>query len=279
MDKGFKMIKRCSKCLIKQDCSSFYKNKSSKDGYAHYCKKCEKELHSSDIYKQKKRTSHKKWRDNNKEKIRVSREKYESNNKDKIKEKNAKYFKNNKEKIYKYIKEYQNLNKERILEYRRKWHNKNKERINKEKRENIKIKENNHNKYINDIYFNLNSKISNYIRLSLKGNKNNQHWENIVGYTTNELKNNLEKYFKEGMNWDKFLNGEIHIEHVLPKELFEYKSYNDPLFKICWSLDNLRPEWSQLNISKQDKLPDGRLARNLSKEEKLEYIRQLGFSI
>lgn len=83
-----------------------------------------------------------------------------------------------------------------------------------------------------------------------KKNKNGYHWEDLVGYTVEELKQHLENQFKEGMNWDKFLKGEIHIDHIIPKSLFKYNDSEDREFKQCWALANLQPLWAEDNIKK-----------------------------
>ncbi|MEE9574313.1 MAG: hypothetical protein V3W20_14755, partial [Candidatus Neomarinimicrobiota bacterium] len=44
--------------------------------------------------------------------------------------------------------------------------------------------------------------VSESIRRSLNGNKNGHHWEDIVGYTLQDLKDHLESLFQEGMTWE-----------------------------------------------------------------------------
>ena len=38
-----------------------------------------------------------------------------------------------------------------------------------------------------------------------------------------------------------------HIDHIVPKNVFNFNSYNDIEFKACWSLENLRPIWCTNN--------------------------------
>ena len=52
------------------------------------------------------------------------------------------------------------------------------------------------------------------------------------------------------MSWERFLNGEIHIDHIVPKSRFNYEKPDDPEFKICWGLANLQPLWNTDNWSK-----------------------------
>jgi len=100
-------------------------------------------------------------------------------------------------------------------------------------------------------------RISNAIRKSLKSkglSKNRKQWENIVGYTSQDLKEHIESLFDKNMSWQKYLNGEIQIDHIIPISFFVYTSTDDIEFKYCWSLDNLQPLWAKDNLEKHDKI-------------------------
>lgn len=90
------------------------------------------------------------------------------------------------------------------------------------------------------------------IRNSLKDGKGGKKWEDLVGYTVEELKEHLERQFKKGMTWERFLKEEIEIDHIRPKSLFNYTSPNDLEFKQCWSLKNLQPLEKVKNIKKRN---------------------------
>src|SRR5260221_78331 len=95
------------------------------------------------------------------------------------------------------------------------------------------------------------------IRKSLKEGKRGQHWENIVGYTIDELISHLESQFTKEMNWDNY--GKYwHIHHLEPKNIFKYDSVNHLEFKLCWNLNNLSPKNSIDSVAEQDKLNNGR---------------------
>jgi len=87
------------------------------------------------------------------------------------------------------------------------------------------------------------------IGVSLNGKKGRTHWETIVGYTLNDLKNHLEKQFKSRMTWKNY-GRYWHIDHRIPVTKFNFDSYNDIGFKECWALDNLQPLTARKNISK-----------------------------
>lgn len=100
----------------------------------------------------------------------------------------------------------------------------------------------------------LDHRMSVAVGMALKGNKSGRAWEAIVGYSLNELKRHLETTFAPGMNWDRFMAGQIHIEHIIPKALFNYSDPSDKEFKQCWALTNLRPFWKLPNLSKGKKI-------------------------
>ncbi len=100
----------------------------------------------------------------------------------------------------------------------------------------------------NNPKFALGERISNSIRLSLKKGKNGWHWEGLVGYTLDALKLHLQSQFKDGMSWDNI--GEWHIDHIFPISAFNFTEPEDPEFKQCWALDNLRPLWAKDNLRK-----------------------------
>lgn len=98
--------------------------------------------------------------------------------------------------------------------------------------------------------FRLNGRMRNAIRKSLKGGKNGRRWESLVGYSLKQLMKHIEKRFAPGMSWDNF--GEWHIDHIIPKSLFNYSSVEDIDFKRCWALKNLQPLWAEENIRKHN---------------------------
>lgn len=81
-----------------------------------------------------------------------------------------------------------------------------------------------------------------------KGVKRSRSMEANLGYGVNELKTWLEKQFTRGMTWAKFNQGEIHIDHIVPKSTFN--TDDDTEFRRCWCLTNLRPAWAQDNLRK-----------------------------
>ena len=100
----------------------------------------------------------------------------------------------------------------------------------------------------------LNHNMSSEIRKQLKGQKRWRKWEKIVGYNIENLIHHLEKQFKPTMNWKNY--GKFwHIDHIIPKCQFKFKSYEDKQFRNCWSLNNLRPLESYINLRRKKFAP------------------------
>lgn len=101
---------------------------------------------------------------------------------------------------------------------------------------------------------NLNHRISVAIQISIKKNKKGRNWESIVGYTLDDLRKCLETQFTQGMSWNEFLKGNIHIDHKTPQSVFNFTKPEHEDFKRCWALSNLQPMWAKENMSKGAKL-------------------------
>lgn len=100
----------------------------------------------------------------------------------------------------------------------------------------------------------LNNRMSAAVWKALRDNKQGRPWESLVGYTVDQLKRHIGKRFTDGMSWDALMRGEIHIDHKIPKAVFNYDKPTDIDFKKCWALKNLRPMWADANRSKNAKI-------------------------
>jgi len=133
-----------------------------------------------------------------------------------------------------YQKEYRQrlVVKERMNEYRKKWH-----------KEKAKI----------DPKFRLDQNMGSAIYHALNGVKAGRKWQKLVGYTLKDLINHLEKQFDENMSWDNY-GSYWHIDHIIPKSWFIYKTPDDIGFKMAWGLNNLQPLEGVKNFKKSNKL-------------------------
>lgn len=73
----------------------------------------------------------------------------------------------------------------------------------------------------------------------------------LVGCSLEQLRKWLESKFTEGMNWDKFLSQEIHIDHAKPVDSFDLSDPDQQ--KVCFHFTNLQPLWARDNLSKRNK--------------------------
>ena len=102
--------------------------------------------------------------------------------------------------------------------------------------------------------FNLRCRMRILMYASLRAVKGGRRWQKLAGYSVGELRVHLEKLFTEGMSWELFMQGKIHIDHKIPISKFNYSSPADDDFKKCWSLDNLQPLWAIDNMKKGSKI-------------------------
>ncbi len=208
------MTFECSKCKVLKETSQFsIKKKITKIGIKQYfskiCKPCKAELA-------------KQFRLNNPDKIKeynISNTRKQSQKKYHLKNNRKEYFKR------RYLKRKLILTPEQ----------KSKKREYKRKRR------------LNSI-FRLRENISNSIYKVLKGKKAGKSILKYLGYTIQELRENIEKQFDKNMNWENY--GKYwHLDHIIPHSLFQYNSMEDREFKECWSLSNLRPLEAKQNLS------------------------------
>jgi len=178
----------------------------------------------------------KEWQEKNPEKIRCK------DNPQKMREYRKQWHENNLEKEKESKKNWNKNNPE----YFQEWRENHREGI----RQRTNIWEKNKNK--TNPKFNLNRRMKAAIQLSLKGNKNGRGWESLVGYTLNNLIKRLKITMPKGYTWQDYLKGKLHIDHIIPKRAFVFRTPEDEEFKQCWSLYNLRLLPSKENLLKKD---------------------------
>lgn len=98
----------------------------------------------------------------------------------------------------------------------------------------------------------LSCNMSTAIGQSLKGNKVGRHWETLIPYTLEDLKQHLKNLFQPKMSWDNY--GQWHVDHKIPKSKFKFTNFEDKEFQECWALKNLQPLWAEENQRKYNKL-------------------------
>lgn len=204
-------MKICSFCNIEKEDDEFHRRQSK-------CKPCQSKYA-------------KEWRKNNKKELKLKKQLYYQENKEKISIKNKKYNADPKNKRKR--KQRDKDNHLKISQWSKKYRSKNREKINAAKRK-YQSKQRKKPRYRLDHNF------SKQILDAIKGLKNGQKWENIVGYSLEDLISHIEKQFDENMSWENY-GSYWQIDHIIPKCMFKYKSTDDEEFQLCWCLNNLQP--------------------------------------
>ena len=215
------------------------------------CKKCGVEKPLDDFYNRKRGAIYRRNSACKKCNSKLAKE-YRNNNEEKIKKYYKKWYEENKEKRYEYNKNWVNENGEKVRiwregrreesrEYRKKWGKENEERIRNYGRKKLLISKNR-----------LDNSMGSAVYSALKSKKAGRRWEILVGYTTEDLIAHLENQFELWMTWENY--GKWHVDHILPRSYFKYETAEDPEFKKCWALENLRPLEAIENIRKSNKL-------------------------
>ncbi len=110
-----------------------------------------------------------------------------------------------------------------------------------------------HNKkYNNDPLYKMKTLIRNRLKIFFKTknvNINKKIFE-IVGCTTDELRQHIESQFKEGMCWENHQHDGWHIDHIIP--LSSAKT-EEEINELC-HFTNLQPLWSTENYKKGNKI-------------------------
>lgn len=162
----------------------------------------------------------------NSRKIRVAI--YRKKNREKLKLQRAVYYKNNKTKILKIVSSWRKNNPEKMRCYRKKCRSTPKGHLS-----------------INT---------SKSMCRALKGNKAGRHWEEIVGYSLDQLYKRLRRTLPKGYVWQDYLDGKLHIDHKIPVSVFNFEKPEDDDFQRCFALKNLQLLPVRENIIKSNKL-------------------------
>jgi hypothetical protein len=183
------------------------------------------------------------WKQTHKKDIQLYGKKYYIKHKQKLIKAKHKYRNKNRAKLRLYQKNYRLTHKRQIKKYLKSYlpiyYQNNKEKIYKQIKQKFKI--NPHARIVH----NLRVRIRNVLKLKLK----KETTVNLIGCSTNKLKQHLEKQFKRGMSWNNY--GKWHIDHIKPCFKFNLTKLSEQ--KKCFNYKNLQPLWAKDNYSKPKK--------------------------
>ena len=110
------------------------------------------------------------------------------------------------------------------------------------------------NRFKNDASFNLITKTRGriYSALKVKTKKKKERTIEYLGCNCNFYKDYIESLFTVGMTWEKYLNGEIHIDHITP--ISSFKVLNEEELKQAFHYTNTQPLWAKDNMKKGAKI-------------------------
>jgi hypothetical protein len=192
------------------------------------------------------------WVEQNKEHVMERRRLYRLKNKEKL----AAYYKttefkekrnrklreqwNTSPKLKLAVQQWRSDNKEHVSLRNKKYNEDHREEINQKVKERIK----------NDPSFKVSCLFRNRLHDALKAQMvtKEKRSQEICGCTWSELKEHLEKQFKEGMTWDNHSYYGWHIDHIKPCASFDLTNQEELL--KCFHYTNLQPLWAKDNLSK-----------------------------
>ncbi|CAO99352.1 MULTISPECIES: hypothetical protein [Azospirillum] len=208
--------KVCTKCGAEKPATldNFHRHKLGKYGLNPVCKPCLLASHAERRTRPENKARMQAWRDANK---------------DYVKAYNAEYRKDHKS-----------------TEYVAAWRAKNLDHAR------VKVAAYQRMRRATDPAYRMKCRLSARLNAMLK-DKGGRKAEELLGFTRDQLMRHLERQFTKGMSWEAFSRGEIHIDHIVPVSAFNITSVDDPDFKVCWALTNLRPMWKVDNIKKGGK--------------------------
>jgi len=102
-----------------------------------------------------------------------------------------------------------------------------------------------------DVHYKIRAVLTGRIRDAVKNGKKCANTMKLVGCSLDYYKFWIESQFKDGMNWDEFMKGNIHIDHI--KECQEFDLSDPDQQRICFHYTNTQPMWKIDNIKKGQK--------------------------
>jgi hypothetical protein len=232
-------MKKCTMCGEEKPLTEFAVEKNNKtDGRRSSCKVCTSQRIRQYFIAnpEKKKESDKRSYEENKAKKLAQKKEYYLRKKEEILAKRKEYHLANKEVKNQKSREYRENNLEKVKAKNREYHKKHAKRLSAQKMELIK----------SDPLRIFKERIRVVIRggfVRLKQNKA-RRTNQIIGADWETVRDHIVSQFKDGMTWEAFVAGEIHIDHIKPlasatceEDIIALNHYTN--LQPLWCLDNL----------------------------------------
>lgn len=230
-------VRTCTSCKSTKPATAefFHAHSKSRDGCRAVCRVCRAADYEA-----------------NKEQASVKRRAHYQANKDRIKAAAVAYYRENTEQQKQAALKRHHRNRDKRVEQMREYRAANVEALNERRRP--KSNASFRARYGTDLEFTLKHRVRALLRVTLQKGRSGKRMADLLGYTADDLRTHLERQFTQGMNWERFMAGEIHIDHIIPVASFGIVEKDSDAFRQCWALPNLRPAWAKDNLSRQDKV-------------------------
>lgn len=182
-----------------------------------------------------------------------------------------KYRKNNPEKAKNWDRDSWRKNKINKSNSRKKWYQKNRDKVLTERKTpEYKSQRNSalRSKYHSNIAHKLEQNLRNRVYLAIRdqrGFKSGRSKE-LIGCNYEFLINYLKSKFTPNMNWQNYLDGEIHIDHITPCANFDLTIDSEQ--RKCFHYSNLQPLWATSEIAIKHGEPEDYIG-NINKGKKI----------
>ena len=238
--------KTCSKCHIEKPTEEFNSAKNNGDGLNKTCRSCEKVYMKNYTTKHKKELLEKKklYYKSDPEKFKKRWKEQSNKNKERYSIRNKKYYADHREKRKEYNRQWNKNHKEEVKSQKKEYTAKNIEKIKKRMKIYVATRKK------DDVNFNIAIKLRQRFLRAIKMGSKKTSVINLLGCTIQELKDKLKAQFTEGMTWDLFMQGDIHIDHIIPCSSFNLEDLEQQ--KLCFHYSNLQLLWKEHNLKKSD---------------------------